>query len=307
MARREKPIARRVPISRVREATIRYMVFMAANTAPIAHDHGDEAAQGLDGVGHGPGLVLVVLLLGDRAAASMFGWTRIQRSRAAICAGSATRKTTRVGARCRAGRRRGSVSKSPQTSLSKAAPSDSKTPTMRRDWRRYRSVPPSSRPRTRLQDPAPHHHLFEARREEPARDHVDPGAHPEGLRRDGRGARRSCASRRTSCGRAMTDTHSQETRGRPSGPRDELRPGRGSRCGPRARRRRSPRSSSPRLTTIALSGGRVPRSAARKPWDMAMSTANTATTSAMPTMASSRDRPARRARCARCRRGEGHL
>ncbi len=34
MLRREKPSARRVPISRVRAATIAYMVFMAPNTAP---------------------------------------------------------------------------------------------------------------------------------------------------------------------------------------------------------------------------------------------------------------------------------
>ncbi len=34
MDRREKPRARRVPISRVRAATIAYMVFMAPKTAP---------------------------------------------------------------------------------------------------------------------------------------------------------------------------------------------------------------------------------------------------------------------------------
>ncbi len=35
MLRREKPRARRVPISRVRAATIAYIVFMAPNTAPM--------------------------------------------------------------------------------------------------------------------------------------------------------------------------------------------------------------------------------------------------------------------------------
>ena len=35
MERREKPSARSVPISRVRAATIAYMVFMAPNTAPM--------------------------------------------------------------------------------------------------------------------------------------------------------------------------------------------------------------------------------------------------------------------------------
>ena len=35
MLRREKPRARRVPISRVRAATMAYIVFMAPKTAPM--------------------------------------------------------------------------------------------------------------------------------------------------------------------------------------------------------------------------------------------------------------------------------
>ncbi len=52
--KREKPSARSVPISRVREATIAYMVFMAPNTAPTPMTKATKAARALRMVARGP-------------------------------------------------------------------------------------------------------------------------------------------------------------------------------------------------------------------------------------------------------------
>ena len=192
----------------------------------------------------------------------MSGWRRIQRSRAAISAGSCTRNTSdfepgRAGT-C------ASVSKSAQTSLSKAAPSDSKTPTIRscrapvlEDAAELEAADP-------VQDPATHHHLVEARREEPAGDEAGSPSAPANA--CGVTGRSTTLVRRPSDlrGSAMTETHSQETSGRPSGPRTA---GTWSRIALRSSSstREVTSELEPRLTTMALSGRPVPRSAAAKP------------------------------------------
>ena len=83
----------------------------------------------------------------------------------------------------------------------------------------------------------------------------------------------------------MTETHSQEASGRPAAPRAATwsRIALRSSCSTRE----VTSEFEPRLTTIALSTRPVPRSAVRKPWDMARSTAKTATTRAIPSTARS--------------------
>ena len=54
MLRREKPSARRVPISRVRAATIAYMVFMAPNTAPMPITTETKTARPMSALAVGP-------------------------------------------------------------------------------------------------------------------------------------------------------------------------------------------------------------------------------------------------------------
>ena len=135
---------------------------------PDAHDHRDQPAQGLDGVGHGPGLVLVVLPLRDRAQ---------QHVRLEADPAVEGRDLRRVRhAEHQRFRARPAPERGAAGSRNRPRPRSRRRrpPTRRRRrsgaaLRRYRRVPPSSRPAHAVQDPAAHHHLVEAGSEEPAR------------------------------------------------------------------------------------------------------------------------------------------
>ena len=283
IARREKPSARSVPISRVRAATIAYIVFMAPNTAPMPMTTATKLASALQHAGERAGLVLVVLALLDGLE------LHLRLGPDPLVERGDVRRVLHphhhgVGAGPALEDRAEDVEVAPDLALEGAAlrledPDDLELLALVLDRPAEVAAPGCARQLLpTITSSRPGLKATPSTMSMPPRTSKLWGGTARSVTLVG------CPS--LSLGSAITTTHSQDASGLPSAAR-------ATRSSTTIMLRWSsdtPEVSSeaePRWTMIALSGGRSTRSASAKPSDIESSTVNTATTSAMPPIASS--------------------